>query len=74
MVDLARNDDFDDFDPNHRASFVLRCWIDAEGEVRARLIDAHSGVDYPLARQSDLPGLIRRLLLRQLEAPNVSAQ
>ena len=70
MVDSARNYDFDDFDPNRRASFVLRCWIDAEGEVRARLIDVHSGVGYPLAHPSDLPGLIQRLLLRRSEAPN----
>ncbi len=70
MEDSARNDGFDDLDPDHRASFVLRCWIDTEGEVRARLIDVHSGVGYPLARLSDLPGLIQRLLLRRSEAPN----
>ena len=67
MVDSARNYDFD---PNRRASFVLRCWIDAEGEVHTRLTDVHSGASYPLARPSDLPGLIRRLLLRQSEVPN----
>ncbi|MEA3396963.1 MAG: hypothetical protein U9R05_05825 [Chloroflexota bacterium] len=71
MVDSARNHDFD---PNRRTSFVVRCWIDAEGEVHTRLIDVHSGVSYPLARQSDLPELIRRLLLRRSEAPDVSAQ
>ena len=63
MVDSARNDGL------RRTSFILRCWIDASGEVRARLIDVHSGVGYPLDRLSDLPGLVRRLVLRQLPAP-----
>ncbi len=70
MVNSARNHDCD---PNRRASFVLRCWIDAEGEVHTRLIDVHSGVSYPLAHQSDLPELIWRLLLQRSEAPDVSA-
>ena len=65
MVDSARNDGFG----LHRASFILRCWMDASGEVRVRLIDVRSGVGYPLGCLSDLPGLVRRLVLRQLPAP-----
>jgi hypothetical protein len=61
-ADLIRNDDFEGV---RRASFILRCWTDTEGKVRLRLIDAHSGVAYPLARLSDLPELIRRLLEQQ---------
>ncbi|MFW6115756.1 MAG: hypothetical protein ACOC7Y_01710 [Chloroflexota bacterium] len=48
----------------HRASFVLRCSSDPESGVRIRLIDARSGISYPLAHLPDLPDLVRRLLLR----------
>jgi hypothetical protein len=65
MVDSARNNGFG----LRRASFILRCWIDASGEIRARLIDVRSGVGYPLNCLSDLPGLIRQLVFRQPSAP-----
>ena len=68
MVDLARNDGL------RRTSFILRCWIDASGEVRARLIDVRSGVGYPLGCLSDLPGLVRRLVLRRSSAPGEKTQ
>ena len=51
-------------EPNlpHYASFVLRCWTGEDGHVRARLIDAHSGVGHPIGELGDLPQLVRRLL------------
>jgi hypothetical protein len=54
----------------HHASFVLRCWTDAAGGVRVRLIEVHSGVSYPLARLVDLPDLVRRLLVRSPVLPD----
>ena len=48
---------------SYRTSFILRCWIDAK--VRVRLIDVRTGVNYPVANLSDLPGLIRRLLAQR---------
>ena len=55
------------------ASFVLRCWRaqlaqdgqplgDRAGEWRAYLLDARSGVRYPVDDLSDLPALICSLL------------
>ena len=44
------------------ASFILRCWIGRGHETRARLVDVHSGVSYPLANLRDLPNLIEHLL------------
>ena len=52
----------------HHASFVLRCWRDGDGGIRLRLIDARSGVTYPLARLSELPGLLQGLLERLIPA------
>ena len=44
------------------ASFVLRCWIADEGQVRARLINVRSGISHAVAELSELPGLIGRLV------------
>ena len=44
------------------ASFVLRCWTGADGHIRARLIDANSGVGHPIGELEELPQLVRRLL------------
>jgi hypothetical protein len=44
------------------ASFILRCWSNPGGKVRARLIDVRTGVTYPLADLDDIPALTRRLL------------
>ena len=52
----------------HHASFVLRCWRDRDGGIRLRLIDARSGVSYPLARLSELPGLLQGILERLMPA------
>jgi len=47
---------------SYQASFILRCWTNTPGQVRARLIDARSGRSYPVARLSDLPDLLHDLL------------
>ena len=52
----------------HHVSFVLRCWRDGDGGIRLRLIDARSGVTYPLARLSELPGLLQGILERLIPA------
>lgn len=51
-------------DELRHASFVLRCWPDGDGGIRVRLIDARSGVSHPLARVSELPGLLQGILER----------
>ena len=51
-------------DDAYHASFVLRCWTDAGDTVRLRVIDARSGVQYPLPSLLDLPALIERLIFR----------
>jgi hypothetical protein len=45
----------------HYASFILRCWQDAE-RVRARLIDVSSGATYPVTDLDVLPEMVARLL------------
>jgi len=55
-------------DAAYHASFVLRCWIDAGSTVRLRVIDARSGLDYPLPSLLDLPALIERLVQRSVSA------
>ncbi len=57
-------------DAVRHGSFVLRCWIDEEGGVRCRLIDARSGVSYPLAHLRDVPNVVQQLLLRTSAPPN----
>jgi hypothetical protein len=52
----------------HHASFVLRCWTGAGGQIRARLIDVQSGVSLPVADLADLPGQIRSLMARSMPA------
>lgn len=51
-----------DLDSNQRAGFILRCWMDGAGGVRARLIDVRTGVVHALAHLEDLPVLMRFLL------------
>jgi hypothetical protein len=46
----------------HHSSYILRCWTGADGSVRGRLIDAHSGVAHPVGGLDELPQLLRRLL------------
>lgn len=44
------------------ASYILRCWTGDVGQIRARLIDVHSGVAWPVANLLELPGLVERLM------------
>jgi hypothetical protein len=37
------------------------------GQIRARLIDVHSGATWPVADLVDLPALVRRLMDRDPE-------
>ena len=50
--------------PFRYISFILRCWTDGQGQLRARLIEAESGVSYPVADLEDLPALVRQLMAR----------
>ena len=43
-------------------SFVLRCWADGAGHVRARLIDVSSGASHPIPDLAQLPALVARLI------------
>jgi hypothetical protein len=52
----------------HHASFILRCWTGAGGQIRARLIDVQSGTSLPVANLADLPEQIRRLMARTTPA------
>jgi len=46
--------------PGRHTSFVLRCWVGAQGEVRARLVDVGTGRCYPLRNLANLPELIEQ--------------
>ena len=42
-------------------SYLLRCWQDASGEVRVRLVDVRSGRSYSLSSVQEIPALVQRL-------------
>ncbi|MCD6552832.1 MAG: hypothetical protein J7M16_02340 [Anaerolineae bacterium] len=46
------------------ASFILRCWTDGQGQLRARLTEVDSGVSHPVASLETLPDLVRRLMIQ----------
>ena len=48
----------------HHASYILRCWTGDLGQIRARLVDVHSGVTWPVPNLVDLPGLVQRLMVQ----------
>jgi len=50
----------------HYASFILRCWTSDLGQIRARLIDVHTGVSRPVTDLDELPGLVRHLVAQAL--------
>ena len=50
-----------DEEATHHQSFVLRCWRDASGDVRVRLVDVRSGRSYSLSSIQDIPTLVQRL-------------
>jgi hypothetical protein len=52
----------------HHASFVLRCWIGSDGQIRARLIDVQSGISHPLASLADLPYQVQRLMAPAIDS------
>lgn len=50
--------------PPQYASFILRCWLDGQGEIRCRLVEVGSGISHPLHDLAALPGLVKHLLSR----------
>jgi len=44
------------------ASFVLRCWLTANGHARGYLLDVRSGVKHPVPDLAELPDLVRSLI------------
>lgn len=48
--------------PRPFMSFILRCWEHAPGELRGRLVDTHSGRQYPLKDLREVPDLIQHIL------------
>ncbi len=44
------------------ASFIVRCWIGQEQQMRIRLIDVNSGISHPVANLDNLPKLLISLL------------
>ena len=60
---MKRNDDRSiDNIPPVRASFVLRCYLAAERQVIAQLLDVRTGNTYPFSDLKALPGILERLL------------
>jgi hypothetical protein len=48
--------------PPHYTSFILRCHVDTDGRVRARLVDVRSGISCPIGDLEEVPGIVRGLL------------
>lgn len=46
----------------HYTSFILRCRMNSEGRILARLVEVHSGLIHPVADLNTLPGLVHRLV------------
>ena len=46
----------------YRTSYVLRCWINEEKQVRLLLVDVHSGKSIPLADLAELPAVLKTML------------
>jgi hypothetical protein len=43
-------------------SFILRCRVDADGQVRVRLVDVRSGISCPIGDLDEVPATVRDLL------------
>jgi len=56
--------------PSARNSFILRCWVNSLGELRVRVVDVGTGVNYPLLNLAELPGLIEQLVQPPAAAPD----
>lgn len=48
--------------PPRYTSFILRCRVDADGQVRARLVDVRSGIICPVGDLEEVPEIVRGLL------------
>lgn len=68
MSNAAQRRSFEQESPDlvRYASFVLRCWVGAGGQIRARLIDTQSGIDQPVADLAELPEQVWGLLTRTM--------
>jgi hypothetical protein len=64
MTECARVPDPDNvgIESPRYASFILRCWIGEEGQLRARLIDIRTGVGHIIGNLDLLPDLVHRLV------------
>jgi hypothetical protein len=69
IIQSQPGEDEESFLPDY-ASFILRCWTNRQGRVRARLIDVHSGVSHPVASLAALPELVHRLVAKDLPSPS----
>jgi hypothetical protein len=47
--------------PHPYMSFVIRCWEHTSGEVWGRMVDTHSGRQYPLTDIREVPELIEHI-------------
>lgn len=50
--------------PTQRQTYTVRCWHNATGGFRVRVIDVLTGVEYPVTSLTDLPPLIEQLMGR----------
>jgi hypothetical protein len=50
--------------PPRYTSFILRCWVDGQGEIRCRLVEVGSGISHPLRDLVALPALVKHLVSR----------
>ncbi len=53
---------YEQSEPPQYTSFILRCWTVEGGGIRARLVDVHSGVHFPVSDLAELPALVRSLV------------
>ena len=56
--------------PIYRTSFILRCWIGADEQVRILLINAQTGATYPIADLAELPAMLNSLIPAGLCVPD----
>lgn len=49
-------------------SFLLRCWMDDDGQVHARLIDIRTNAGYVVGNLTLLPDLLHRLVTNAADA------
>jgi hypothetical protein len=56
------------------ASFVLRCWVNSQGQIRAHLVDVRTGIAHPVADLAELPTLTRRLIMAIYSLPEETGE